>query len=108
MKPGIHPQWFETCLVTCSCGHSFTVGSTVEKLRVAICSACHPIFTGKAKLIDTEGLVQKFEKRQQASKKIQAVRPVKKSRKSGENEDAGSRPRSLKEMLDYAKKRPRL
>lgn len=59
MKTGIHPQYKETA-VTCACGNTFMTRSTQEEIRVEICSACHPFFTGKQKLLDTEGRVEKF------------------------------------------------
>lgn len=59
MKEKIHPKWFEATVV-CSCGNTFTTGSTREKLHVEICSACHPFFTGNQKFVDTEGRVEKF------------------------------------------------
>ncbi len=62
MKPGIHPEYHEV-EVRCACGNTFTTRSTKEELRLEICSACHPFFTGKQKLIDTAGMVEKFERR---------------------------------------------
>lgn len=62
MKEGIHPK-YEECAVSCSCGNSFTTRSTLRELKVAICSACHPFYTGTQKLLDTEGRVEKFKKR---------------------------------------------
>jgi len=59
LKEKIHPKWFEATVV-CACGNKFTTGSTLEKLHVEICSACHPFFTGKQKFVDTEGRVEKF------------------------------------------------
>jgi large subunit ribosomal protein L31 len=59
MKPGIHPEYKET-QVTCACGNTFMTKSTRPEIRVEICSACHPFFTGKQKIVDTEGRVQKF------------------------------------------------
>lgn len=59
MKPGIHPKYDKT-QVTCACGNTFETRSTVDEIRVEICSACHPFFTGKQKLVDTEGRVEKF------------------------------------------------
>ena len=59
MKTGIHPEYKET-KVTCSCGNTFMTRSTKDEIRVEICSACHPFFTGKQKLMDTEGRVEKF------------------------------------------------
>ena len=62
MKEGIHPD-YKTVTVTCACGESFATRSTKEPLRLDICSVCHPFFTGKQKLIDTEGRVDKFRKK---------------------------------------------
>jgi large subunit ribosomal protein L31 len=62
MKPGIHPQYVPAQVI-CACGNIFTTGSTVEELHVEICSACHPFFTGKQKLVDTAGRVDRFKKR---------------------------------------------
>lgn len=62
MKADIHPEYVE-CKVTCACGESFTTRSTVPKLHVDICSACHPFFTGKQKFVDTAGRVEKFQRK---------------------------------------------
>ena len=74
MKEGIHPKYFDT-KATCACGAVYEIGSSRENLRVDICSNCHPLFTGKQKLIDAEGRVQKFQK------KYAGVTPVKKTAK---------------------------
>ena len=62
MKQGIHPE-YKNAKVNCACGHTCETRSTVEKLSVEICSNCHPFFTGKQKLIDTAGRVEKFLKK---------------------------------------------
>lgn len=62
MKEAIHPNYIE-CQVTCACGHSWTTRSTKKELHVEICSNCHPFFTGKQKLVDTAGRVERFQKR---------------------------------------------
>jgi large subunit ribosomal protein L31 len=59
MKKGIHPE-YHRAVVHCACGHEFETGSTVKDIRVEICSKCHPFFTGKQKLVDTTGRVEKF------------------------------------------------
>lgn len=64
MKKGTHPQYTLTT-VSCACGNSFKVRSTKKDIRLEICSACHPFFTGKQKLIDTAGRVEKFRQRYQ-------------------------------------------
>ncbi len=68
MKTGVHPNYV-TCEVHCSCGNTFTTRSTVPELRVELCSECHPFYTGKQKLVDTGGRVERFQRRYaQASK----------------------------------------
>jgi ribosomal protein L31 len=62
MKEGIHPKYGEA-VVKCACGETFVTGSTKKELRVEICSKCHPFFTGKQKLVDTGGRVEKFMKK---------------------------------------------
>jgi large subunit ribosomal protein L31 len=62
MKPGIHPNYQPTT-VTCACGEVVHTRSTVPALRVEICSKCHPLFTGRQKLIDTEGRVDRFRRK---------------------------------------------
>ena len=62
MKEGIHPNYRVTT-VRCACGNEFQVGSTKENIRVEICSNCHPFYTGKQRLVDTGGRVDRFKKR---------------------------------------------
>jgi len=62
MKEGIHPD-YQVSEVHCACGQAFQTRSTTNKLKLDICSNCHPFFTGKQKLIDTEGRVDKFRKK---------------------------------------------
>ena len=63
MKKDIHPEYFPQAKVTCACGHTFTVGSSRPEISVEICSACHPFYTGKQKLLDAARRVDKFQKR---------------------------------------------
>ena len=62
MKQGIHPEYVETH-VTCSCGNTFTTRSTKAELHVELCNQCHPFYTGKQKLVDTGGRVERFQKK---------------------------------------------
>lgn len=62
MKKDIHPK-YQTCKVTCACGETFETRATVSEMKVDICSKCHPFFTGKQKLVDTGGRVDKFKRR---------------------------------------------
>lgn len=65
MKKDIHPTYYPKATATCACGAKFQVGSTKEHIEVEICSNCHPFFTGKEKLIDTAGRVEKFKARRE-------------------------------------------
>ncbi len=60
MKKDIHPEYHKA-LVHCACGHEFETGSTLKTINVEICSQCHPFFTGKQKLVDTAGRVERFK-----------------------------------------------
>ncbi|WP_048601517.1 50S ribosomal protein L31 [Rubeoparvulum massiliense] len=62
MKQGIHPN-YKKATVTCACGNTFETGSVKEDLRVEICSACHPFYTGKQKFVDAGGRVDRFKKK---------------------------------------------
>jgi len=62
LKNDIHPKYFQT-KATCACGANFTTGSTRKDIRVEICSKCHPLFTGKQRIVDSGGQVDKFKKR---------------------------------------------
>ncbi|MCS7258431.1 MAG: 50S ribosomal protein L31 [candidate division WOR-3 bacterium] len=62
MKKGIHPNYVD-CVISCSCGNVIKTRSTKPKINVEICSSCHPFFTGKQKIIDTAGRVEKYKRR---------------------------------------------
>jgi large subunit ribosomal protein L31 len=62
MKKGIHPE-YQAATVTCSCGTTFQTRSTVSEIRLELCSACHPFYTGRQKLVDTGGRVERFQRR---------------------------------------------
>ena len=63
MKKDIHPPYFREAHVRCACGAEFTIGSTKESIEVEICSQCHPLYTGKGKIVDTAGRVERFRAR---------------------------------------------
>ena len=65
MKASIHPEYFRDAVVTCSCGNTFTTGSTQQSLRTEVCSVCHPFFTGQQRIVDTGGQVERFRRRAQ-------------------------------------------
>jgi large subunit ribosomal protein L31 len=63
MKTDIHPTYYPEAKVVCACGNTFTTGATVEEIHVELCSACHPFYTGKQKLVDASRRVEKFHER---------------------------------------------
>ena len=63
MKTGIHPTYYAEAQVTCSCGNTWKTGATKELIRVEICGACHPFFTGEQRIVDTEGRVERLRRR---------------------------------------------
>lgn len=87
MKSGIHPDYQPTT-ITCACGEVIHTRSTVPALRVEICSKCHPLFTGRQKLIDTEGRVDRFRrkypKKPKVAKSVEETAPVEPSAAPGE------------------------
>ncbi len=87
MKKDIHPKYNEAAIFSCECGNVVTAGSTLESYKVEICSACHPFYTGKQKLVDSAGRVEKFNaKRKAASGEVKEEKiseSAKKSEKKG-------------------------
>ena len=83
MKKGIHPKYYPDAKITCACRNVITAGSTVPEMKVEICSACHPFYTGKKKLMDSTGRVDRFRKlaektaAKKAAKKPKIVKPAK-------------------------------
>jgi large subunit ribosomal protein L31 len=63
MKAKIHPKYYDDAKVTCVCGNTLTTGSTKQELKVEVCSKCHPFYTGKQRIVDTMGRVERFKKR---------------------------------------------
>lgn len=87
MKEAIHPAYYPEAKVSCSgCGREFTVGSTAKEIRVELCSNCHPFYTGKQKLVDTAGRVERFKERaakaKQAKSSAKAPAPQVESKQS--------------------------
>jgi large subunit ribosomal protein L31 len=76
-KEKIHPKYYPKAKIKCACGNEFNVGSTEEKIEVEICSNCHPLFTGKQKLIDTAGRLERYQK---IVAKSEALRQTKKGK----------------------------
>ena len=99
MKQGIHPDYVE-CTVRCTCGNTFVTRSTKSELKVDICSACHPFFTGTQKLVDTGGRVQRFADKYGSAKDLvaqrEAAKKAAKAAKAAELEAAKKAEREAK------------
>ena len=78
MKKGVHPEYKETTIV-CACGNVIHTHSTKENIRIEICSKCHPFYTGKQKLVDSAGMVDRFKKRYAKKKEAKAEAPKQKT-----------------------------
>ncbi len=87
MKQDIHPPYHDAVKVTCSCGNTFETGSTQSEISVEVCSACHPFYTGKSKLVDTAGRVDKFQQRLADTKTKQTTAAKKKDKSKDKKSD---------------------
>jgi large subunit ribosomal protein L31 len=96
MKKGIHPAYHDVTVV-CACGHTFKTRSTKKDLRIEICAECHPYFTGKQKLVDTAGRVERFQRRYQPSEELAAQR-ARRDKKKKEKELARAEARRRPEI----------
>ena len=113
MKQGIHPDYVE-CTVKCTCGNTFTTRSTKSELRVDICNACHPFFTGQQKFIDTGGRVQRFADKfgsamdmvaeREAAKKAKRAAAVAEAEAAKKAEREKKAAEKAKRAEEYAKK----
>ncbi len=98
MKTNIHPTWHNQATVTCSCGNTFTTGSTLDTIKVDICSNCHPFYTGEMRFVDTQGRVEKFQAKM---KQAQAYQSQAKGKKQAQSKRESQK--SLKDMLQELK-----
>ena len=102
MKPDIHPKYYPTATVICSCGATWLTGSTVPEIRTDVCSTCHPFYTGEQRIVDTAGQVERFmkrlERRQSKSARLEleaqvraeAEEAARKARARGDDPDAAA------------------
>lgn len=82
MKKDIHPKYHPKAKASCACSNTFEIGSTLPEIKVELCSACHPFYTGKQKLVDTARRVEKFHAKMDAKKSISAVKGGKKAKRA--------------------------
>ena len=105
MKKGLHPE-YKVTKVTCNgCNTSFETHSTVDTITVEICSNCHPFYTGKQKLVDVAGRVDKFKARQAAAEKVVAKKP--KAKSTAKDEIASDSTEQLKELKKELEQAPK-
>ena len=91
MKKELHPE-YKKCMVTCACGNTFETRSTLDKIHVEICSQCHPFYTGKQKLVDSAGRVERFHRRYRKDREKSKSDSVKKSSKVEEKAQPAAEP----------------
>jgi large subunit ribosomal protein L31 len=86
MQDKIHPKYYPDCKVTCVCGNTFLTGSTEPEIKVELCSACHPFYTGKQKLVDTARRVEKFTAKVSAQAGVAKLKKGKKAKRAARAE----------------------
>ena len=97
MKDNFHPDWHDDCVVTCACGQTFTTGSIQSQIKVDICSACHPFFTGEMKFVDTQGRVDRFIQKMQSAQQSRSSQS--KRQKKFQKKSAVSETKSYRQLL---------
>jgi large subunit ribosomal protein L31 len=84
MQTNIHPKWYNHAQVTCTCGNTFTTGSTQPKIQVDICAKCHPYFTGEMKFVDRQGRVDRFKQKLQHAQQVATEQQAKAQQQSAQ------------------------
>jgi len=100
MKKDIHPKYYKDAKVSCVCGHTFVTGSTLAEIKTELCSACHPFYTGKQKLVDSARRVEKFQARVKAQKEMAKTHKGKRVKRA-----AKAKARAKKEVTVKAEKK---
>ncbi len=101
MKKNIHPKYYPQATVTCVCGNTFKTGSILENIQVDICSQCHPFYTGEMRFVDTQGRVEKFQKKMQIGSGKYISKKQRRQAKASINDKKQNL--SLGEMMKQAK-----
>jgi len=103
MKSNTHPQYYPNAKVSCACGNTFTTGSTEPEIKVELCSACHPFYTGKQKLVDTARRVEKFTSKVKAKKSLSKVKKGRKVKRAARAEIRAKKEVVVKTTRDLKK-----
>src|SRR3989339_1235017 len=82
MKTTIHPTYYKDAKAQCTCGASFQYGNTVKETKVEVCSHCHPFYTGKKKIVDASGRVERFKARMEQAEKLKQMKEEAKKKKT--------------------------
>ncbi|MFH0930121.1 MAG: 50S ribosomal protein L31 [Candidatus Moraniibacteriota bacterium] len=104
MKKDIHPKYNSEATITCACGNVITTGSMKPEMKIEVCSACHPFYTGKKRLVDSTGRVDRFKKRMEKSEKILADK-MEKAKKKAEPAEKVAKPAKPVAKKKVAKKK---
>lgn len=102
MKKNIHPSYHSNAKITCVCGNEIIAGSTQEKIKIDICSKCHPFYTGKQKLVDTAGRVEKFKEKMKAAEKH--AKDTKEKEEAGGSKKKGGKYMTIEDIKALKKK----
>jgi large subunit ribosomal protein L31 len=109
MKKDIHPKYNESAKVICACGNTFEIGPTVNEIKTDLCSACHPFFTGKQKLVDTARRVEKFGDKLKASDAMAGTKTGKTAKRAKKAEVKSQKEVTVKTIKkEDLKKEPKL
>ena len=103
MKKDIHPKYNSEAKITCACGNVITTGSVKPEMKIEVCSSCHPFYTGKKRLVDSTGRVDRFKKRMEKSEKM-AAEKIEKAKKKAEPAEKAIKP-AVKVVRSVAKKK---
>jgi large subunit ribosomal protein L31 len=106
MKKDIHPKYYPEARIICACGNIIITGSTRPEMKVEVCSACHPFYTGKKRLVDTTGQVDRFKKRFQKTEKIKAEKKRKSRKKPRPQKFPQKKPKRSRELRRRKSKNP--
>ena len=106
MQKNIHPKYNKEVTVTCACGNTFTTGSILSSIKVELCHKCHPFYTGKQRIVDSENLVKKFQEKQKAARisQVKSKKEKNSERKSKVVSLKAEKELTLKDMLDKIQK----
>lgn len=99
MQANIQPKYYPKASVSCACGNKFTVGSTLEFIRVELCNKCHPFYTGEQRFVDSASQIQRFQKKQEVAKQHKLT----KVKKIEQKKQIDQQPKTLREMLQAVK-----